>query len=348
MIRPTTSSAPPGGKGATTRTGLAGYWASAAAPSSAPRMPSRVRTLRMPPPVTRCQGGVSPAFKIAGAAAARIRLPGVAGESAREGKPGLQLCRDRADEAHPGDVDQLAHLLEADLRLAARDDRGHRLPGGRPTHLSTLARNLVCDAELRKQRGRQIGAAAAVRVRDRLRRKQRAPECLDAADVRLRGPGAHHHADLRAGEIDLAGGAHQASPAELVGGSPIEDHDICGLAPREARGNRLRRVAHRRAARGDQAVAARALENRAQLGIDAVKTGRDHHVHIGGGGCTGNDQGGQAKPGYPSRERSWLHSPSVPFEGPWPEQYQSGERKGERHCGGSSSGWGAWSIWDSC
>src|SRR2546426_7535081 len=45
---------------------------------------------------------------------------GIAGESAREGKPGLQLCRDRADEAHPGDVDQLAHLLEADLRLADR------------------------------------------------------------------------------------------------------------------------------------------------------------------------------------------------------------------------------------
>src|SRR5207245_2450879 len=49
MIRPTTSSAPPGGKVATTRTGLAGYWASAAAPSSAPRMPTRVRTRRMLP-----------------------------------------------------------------------------------------------------------------------------------------------------------------------------------------------------------------------------------------------------------------------------------------------------------
>jgi hypothetical protein len=209
----------------------------------------------------------------------------------------LQLRRDRADEGHAGDVDQLADLLEADLRLAPRDDRGHRLAGGRPAHLPTLARNLACDAELREQRGRQIGAAAAVGVRDRVRRKQRAPECLDAADVRLRGPGAHHHADQRAGEIDLADGAHQAPPAELVGGPSIEDHDICALAARETRGNRLRRVTHRWAARREQAVAARALESRAQLGIDAVKAGRDHHVHIGGRCCARNNQGGQAKPG---------------------------------------------------
>src|SRR5437660_617044 len=306
MIRPTTSSAPPGGKGATTRTGLAGYWASAAAPSSAPRMPSRVRTLRMPPPVTRCQGGVSPAFKIAGAAAgaARKRISALPASGCRallvrapaKENPGCSSAGIAPTKLTPGTWISSLTCWKP-ISASPRDDRGHRLAGRRPTHLSTLARNLVCDAELRKQRGRQIGAAAAVRVRDRLRRKQRAPECLDAADVRLRSPGAHHHADLRAGEIDLAGGAHQASPAELVGGSSIEDHDICGLAPREARGNRLRRVAHRRAARGDQAVAARALESRAQLGIDAVKAGRDHHVHIGGGGRARNDQRGQGKPG---------------------------------------------------
>src|SRR6476646_2254771 len=34
-----------------------------------------------------------------------------------------------------------------------------------------------------------------------------------SADVRPRGPGAHDHADQRAREIDLAVGAHQSSPA---------------------------------------------------------------------------------------------------------------------------------------
>src|SRR6267143_701797 len=61
MIRPTTSSAPPGGKGATTRTGLAGYWAGAVMPRSAPRMPSRVQTRRMLPPL-RTKQSLRPAF----------------------------------------------------------------------------------------------------------------------------------------------------------------------------------------------------------------------------------------------------------------------------------------------
>src|SRR5712691_11118381 len=50
--------------------------------------------------------------------------------------------------------------------------------------------------------------------------------------------------------------------------SSIQDHYVRSLASREAGGNRLRRVAHRWAARRDQAVAARALEGRTQLGID--------------------------------------------------------------------------------
>ena len=68
---------------------------------------------------------------------------------------------------------------------------------------------------------------------------------------------------------------------ELVGGSSIEDHDVCRLAAREPGGNRLRRVAQRGTTCRDQAVAGRALEPRPQLRIDAVETGRDHHVHVG-------------------------------------------------------------------
>src|SRR5450631_3873862 len=101
-------------------------------------------------------------------------------------------------------MDQLGYLLEADLGLAARDDIGDRLAGWQPPYLSALAGDLIRDAELREQFGRQISAAAAVRIRDGLRRQKRAPECLDAADIRLGSPCSHHHADQRARTFDLA------------------------------------------------------------------------------------------------------------------------------------------------
>ena len=68
---------------------------------------------------------------------------------------------------------------------------------------------------------------------------------------------------------------------QFVGGAAIDDHDVRGLASREAGGNGLGRFTHRWAARRDQAVAARALERRAQLGIDLIETGRDHHLQVG-------------------------------------------------------------------
>jgi len=37
-------------------------------------------------------------------------------------------------------------------------------------------------------------------------------------------------------------------------------------------------------------MAARALERRDQLGIGAVETGRDHHLHVGGGRRAGHQQ----------------------------------------------------------
>ena len=54
----------------------------------------------------------------------------------------------------PGDMNQLAHLLKSDLRLATRDDGCHRLTSRRPTNLSTLACYLIGDAKPRKQHGR--------------------------------------------------------------------------------------------------------------------------------------------------------------------------------------------------
>ena len=112
----------------------------------------------------RSEIGVSPAFKITGAASgdARKRISALAasgcstvtGERTREESHWLDLGRNCADEGNSRDVYQFADLLEADLRLATRDDRGHRLAGRRPSHFSALARDLVCDAELGEQRGR--------------------------------------------------------------------------------------------------------------------------------------------------------------------------------------------------
>ena len=105
--------------------------------------------------------GISPAFAITGAASGEARKRSsapaasgcctVAGERTGEGKNRLDLGRKRADKADSGDMDQLADLLEADLRLATRDDGGHRLAGRRSAHPSALARDRFGDAELGEQ-----------------------------------------------------------------------------------------------------------------------------------------------------------------------------------------------------
>jgi len=122
-------------------------------------------------------------------------------------------------------------------------------------------------------------------------------QCLDTADIRLCSSGRHDHPDQRAGEFDLAVGVQQSSLAQRVGSPAIQYHDIRGLTPRQSGGNGLRRVTHRRAARRDQMVTARALECRAELRIDIIKAGRDHHVHIGSKCCLHHHQGGHANHG---------------------------------------------------
>ena len=51
-------------------------------------------------------------------------------------EPWLEFSRNGSDEGHAGCVNELAHLLKADLNLAARDDSGHRLTRWRATHLA--------------------------------------------------------------------------------------------------------------------------------------------------------------------------------------------------------------------
>src|SRR5207249_3850993 len=65
-------------------------------------------------------------------------------------------------------------------------------------------------------------------------------------------------------------------------------------------------------ARRDQTVAARALEGRAQFGIDPIKAGRDHHVHIGGRRRTTDRQDSRTEREEPSNERSRFHKASNP------------------------------------
>src|SRR6266404_6465102 len=84
----------------------------------------------------------------------RLGLPDRTGERTRVKNHRLELGRNRADEGNTRDIYQLADLLEADLRLATRDNPGHRLAGWRSSHLSALAHDLVCDAELGEQRRR--------------------------------------------------------------------------------------------------------------------------------------------------------------------------------------------------
>ena len=65
----------------------------------------------------------------------------------------LKLGGQGPDERDSRHVDELAHLLKADLHLAARHDRSDRFAGRRTANLPTLARDLVRDTELGEQRG---------------------------------------------------------------------------------------------------------------------------------------------------------------------------------------------------
>lgn len=151
--------------------------------------------------------------------------------------------------------------------------------------------------------------------RDGLRCEQRALELFDAADVRLWSTGAHHHGDQRAGEFDLGLGAYKSAVAKLVSGRAVQNHDVRDLASRQACRYGLRRVSDRGAARGDQPMAGGALERRAQLGIGAEVTSRDHDVDVGGRLGAREERHGRADREHASHAPSWFHEvpPAFPF-----------------------------------
>src|SRR5262249_21716897 len=88
-------------------------------------------------------------------------------------------------------------------------------------------------------------------------------------------------------------------------------------------------------------MAGRALESRAQFGINPIKAGRDHDIDFGGIRCRPRHwQDGKTNPAQPSEKRS--QRPNAPYAGqdyaqlrskvsasPWtPHRYQAG-RAGE-------------------
>ncbi len=95
----------------------------------------------------------------------------------------------------------------------------------------------------------------------------------------------------RASSILLSARTNPRLPSSSAAAA-IQDHDVGALAARQPRRDRFRRIAHRGTARRDQMVAARALEGRPELGISAVKAGRDHDLDIGGA-CRLHDQQGR-------------------------------------------------------
>jgi len=120
------------------------------------------------------------------------------------------------------------------------------------------------------------------RVRDGLRRKQRAPECLDAAYIRLCAPARTTMPISERASSTLLAGRHQSSPAKLVGGPSVQNHHICWFASREAAGIASGRVPIDVVERPRVVISGghSCARKPAQLGIDPIETGRDHHVDI--------------------------------------------------------------------
>ena len=114
----------------------------------------------------------------------RIGITGTSGDAGREHRDFLHFRRQRCHMIYAGHGKQLADLLEADFRLAARDHGADSLTASdKPAfthHLVGYSQALI------KLRGK-IVAAYAGGVRDGLRLQKRAFQRVDRADVRLTG-----------------------------------------------------------------------------------------------------------------------------------------------------------------
>ena len=162
----------------------------------------------------------------------------------------LDLRWQDADDVDTRHRHQRAQRLHSEFRLAACDDGSHGIGRNHPR----LAFHLFDDAQAVKHDVGEIYAARAVGVGDRSRFKHRSPERVQRTDVRLRCPGAHRDADVGLRQLRLTCGTHLSILRQRVELAVDHDDDVGVLAAAQPVRDRLRRLAHRRAARRDHGV----------------------------------------------------------------------------------------------
>ena len=92
-----------------------------------------------------------------------VRFLRAADDAAREHRELLDVRRQRTDVVYPGEMRELAHLLEADLGFAARNDAADKYAG---RGLLELALDVVGDAHALEQAD-DVDPAGAGRITDR-------------------------------------------------------------------------------------------------------------------------------------------------------------------------------------
>ena len=219
----------------------------------------------------------------------------------------LQRLRNLARVGNALDRQQLAHLLQAQCIVACGHLLGHR----RLLHHHCLAVHLIGNAELLEQFALDVHAARAIRVRHRLRREQRRLELLRRADVGHHLACLDHDTDARIGQIDARIRTHLARLDEIVERVTHHDHDVGRLAARQTVGDRLGRLAHRRAPRGVHVIAARRFELRQQQLVCSGEPAGIHHVQVfcadrGGAQQRSHDDAGAEAAQHTSR-RNGVH-----------------------------------------
>ncbi len=181
-------------------------------------------------------------------------------------------------------MDQFAHRLQRNLHVSPRDRR-------RPA-IGRLPRDEVRDAELWKERRRQIDAGRALE-RDRLRLDEHLPEGFDRAYVRLRRTGSNADADRHLREIDDRPRNDAACGDEFIEPFARHDHDVGQFTALQLRADPVRASALRRAGACRHRYAGCALEARQGLRECCAEAAGPEDVYLSEGAVwqDGQDRG---------------------------------------------------------
>ena len=170
---------------------------------------------------------------------------------------------------------------------------GDDLADRRSRNLARLVLHDIGNAELSKHLGRDVDAAGAVGIGDRLRREQRALDRFHRADVRLRRARLHGDADRRSRQVDLAAGNDLALAGEIGEGVAHHDQDIGRLAALQPDRDGVGRGPHRGPIFRQHLVAGGLLELRHEHLVGRRQAARDHHPDFGSLGRAGQPQDAQ-------------------------------------------------------